>query len=318
MSTIVITPDLQRANAEALLGRDPGKYRDPGQKWTAKRRSEIERLLKQTEAEVPVTILNLNPFPLSINGGVYFPDSIPACPPGKPYAVHVLKQTRWGHKDLGADAQNVMQMEPVPAIPMVQAAEYIREYVQQSGGFGGVLCYVGDHDPATIKRGDKIRVPEVAYSDSGEFYVDVQIRDFDETLATVRNKRNTSILNRLQSANSWYENDSQRMNVNDTHRDLARLAVEEGLIPELPRWVMQANQLIEKRPDPCPACASVPKTGALICTNCRDYVFDVIAAYKHALIAYGHVSMDRMDAKGWAEIEAIKADRDRARAKKAN
>ncbi len=61
-----------------------------------------------------------------------------------------------------------------------------------------------------------------------------------------------SILQRLQSANAWYENDSQRMNVNDTHRDLARLAVEEGLIPELPRWVMQANTLTDKQPDPCP------------------------------------------------------------------
>ena len=46
----------------------------------------------------------------------------------------------------------MMQMEPVPAIPLVLAAEYIREYVQQDGGFGGVLCYVGDHDPAASRK----------------------------------------------------------------------------------------------------------------------------------------------------------------------
>jgi hypothetical protein len=62
MATVVITPEMQRANAEALLGNDPGKFRDPGQRWTAKRYAEIQRLLKQAEADKPVTILNLNPF----------------------------------------------------------------------------------------------------------------------------------------------------------------------------------------------------------------------------------------------------------------
>jgi hypothetical protein len=317
MATVVITPEMQRANAEALLGQDPGKYRDQGQKFTARRYAEIQRLLKMAEADRPVTILNLNPFPLKINGGVFFPEDVPACAPGQPYTVHVIRETRWGHKDLGCDAQNTMQMEPVPAIPMVLAAEYIREYVQQDGGFGGVLCYIGDEAPTSIKKGAMVRVPEVAYSDRGEFYVEVRERDFHQTLDTLRKKRNQSILQRLQSANAWYENDSQRMNVNDTHRDFARLALEEGLIPELPRWVLQANAVTSKQPDPCPGCMSVPRPGAVICANCRDYVFDVVGAYKNALIAYGHLAMDRLDAKGWAEVEEIKAQRDKARPKKA-
>jgi len=314
MATVVITPEMQRANAEALLGQDPGKFRDPGQRWTAKRYAEIQRLLKQAEADKPVTILNLNPFPLKINGGVFFPEEIAACPPGKLYTVHVIRETRWGHKDLGCDEQNMMQMEPVPAIPLVLAAEYIREYVQQDGGFGGVLCYVGDHAPTSIKKGGTIRVPEVAYSDRGEFYVEVRERDFHETLNAIRKKRNTSILQRLQSANAWYENDSQRMNVNDTHRDLARLALDEGLIPELPRWVMQANTITEKLPEPCPSCMMIPKAGAILCVNCR-HIFDVVEAYRNTRIAYGAVEMDRLTAEQWKTVEQIKAERDRARGK---
>jgi uncharacterized Zn finger protein (UPF0148 family) len=312
MATVIITPEMQRANAEALLGQDPGKFRDPGQRWTAKRFGEMQRLLKQTEADRPVTILNLNPFPLKINGGVYFPDEVPACPPGKPYSVHVIKATRWGHKDLGCDAQNMMQMEPVPAIPVVLAAEYIREFVQQEGGFGGVLCYIGDQNPASFKRDASIRVPEVAYNELGEFYVEVYERDFHETLASVTEKRNASILRRLQSANSWYENDSQRMNVNDTHRDMARLALAEGLIPELPRWVLQAHQLHAKQPDPCPSCASQPKNGATLCANC-GHVFDVVAAYKNARISYGAVEMDRLTAEEWKIVNQIKTERDKAK-----
>jgi hypothetical protein len=157
-----------------------------------------------------------------------------------------------------------------------------------------------------------IRVPEVAYSDTGEFYVQVLERDFHETLAAIRKKRNSSILQRLQSANAWYENDSQRMNINDIHRDLARLAVEEGLIPELPRWVMQANTLTENQPEPCPSCANTPKVGAILCINCR-HIFNVVQAYKNAVIAYGAVEMDRLTAQEWKIVNQIKAERDLAK-----
>lgn len=311
MSTIVITPEMQRANAEALLGADPRKYKDPGQNWTAKRYAEINRLLKQTEAEMPVTILNLNPFPLKINGGVYFPDEVPGCMAGEPYAIHVIKKTRWGHRDLGCDSQNMMQMEPVPAIPLVLAAEYIREFVQQDGGFGGVLCYVGEQHPSKIAAGTKVRVPEIAYN-NGEFYVEVKERDFHQMLNSVRQTRNSSILRRLQSANSWYENDSQRMNVNDIHRDMARLALHEGLIKELPRWVMQSTTIEEQQTPTCPSCASQPKAGATLCVNC-GHIFDVVAAYRNSRIAYGAVEMDRLTAEEWKVVKKIKAERDAAR-----
>jgi uncharacterized Zn finger protein (UPF0148 family) len=154
----------------------------------------------------------------------------------------------------------------------------------------------------------------VAYSDRGEFYVEVRERDFHETLTAIRQKRNSSILQRLQSANAWYENDSQRMNVNDTHRELARLALDEGLIPVLPRWVMQANMLTEKQPDACPSCAVIPKAGAILCVNCH-HVFDVVKAYQNTRIAYGAVEMERLTTEEWKIVNQIKADRDRAKGK---
>jgi hypothetical protein len=104
------------------------------------------------------------------------------------------------------------------------------------------------------------------------------------------------------------------MNVNDTHRDLARLAVEEGLIPELPRWVMQANTLTEKQPEPCPSCAVIPKAGAILCVNC-NHIFNVVQAYKNTRIAYGAVEMDRLTAEEWKIVNQIKADRDKAKGK---
>ena len=154
----------------------------------------------------------------------------------------------------------------------------------------------------------------MAYSDRGEFYVEVRERDFHETLAAVRKKRDTSIVQRLQSANTSYENDSQRMNVNDTHRDLARLAVEEGLIPEHPLASCRANMLTERQPEPCPSCVAIPKAGAILCVNCH-HVFNVVEAYKNTRIAYGAVEMDRLTAEEWKIVNQIKAERDKAKGK---
>jgi hypothetical protein len=320
MSTIITTPEMQQANAEILLGENPSrdmrKISDKAQRFTASKRQEIVRFLKQTEAERPVTLLNLNPFPLKINGGMYFPDEVPAKKLGERYAVYVIRNTRWGHKDLGADAQNMMQVEPVPAIPRLLASEYMREYAQQEGSTGGVLCYEGDKDPKNIKRGEKVRVPEVAFSESGELYVEVKERDFHEVLEKVVVKRNQSIMKHLQYASAWYENDVQRMNVNDRHRDMARLALAEGLIEELPRWVLQANPEGQKKVEPCPSCMTTPKAGAIICINC-NHIFDVLEAYRNTRIAFGAVEMDRLTADEWKIAHKIKEERDKARSKSA-
>ena len=39
----------------------------------------------------------MNPFPLKINGGVYFPDEVPGClRQAQPYAVHVIRDIAVG------------------------------------------------------------------------------------------------------------------------------------------------------------------------------------------------------------------------------
>lgn len=319
MGTTVITRemlaerDALRAPALQFMGEHPKEFKqklDKEKAFTANRRKDLERMLKMTQAEKACTLLNMNPSPLEINGGVYFPEKVKACPPGQPYTMHVFTQTRWGHKDLGCDLSGMMQFEAVPAIPIVLAAEYIREYADKVDGDCGVLVYAGDGDPSTFKKGHKVFVPRTAYTDTGEFYIELDEVDFHEEFARVRTRRNGSILRRLQSANSWYENDEQRMLVNDIHRALARLAVEEGLIPELPRWVMQANTLHVKQPEACPSCQVVPKPGAIQCANC-SYIIDVVETFRvrPSACVYGSAEMDRLTPEQWKEVDAIHAER---------
>jgi hypothetical protein len=75
---------------------------------------------------------------------------------------------------------------------------------------------------------------------------------------------------------------------------------------------MQANTLTEKQPDPCPSCATTPKTGSILCINC-GHIFNVVQAYKNTRIAYGAVEMDRLTAQEWKIVNQIKAERDQAK-----
>ncbi len=116
-------------------------------------------------------------------------------------------------------------------------------------------------------------------------------------------------MRRLEKAVGWYNSDETRQLVNDNHRADAHMAKAIGLIEQEPAFCMQ-KLLIEgeKRADPCPACGAVPKHGALICKECNGYVFNVFEAYKHGIIEFGHVSMDRCDQ---AELEKILKEKER-------
>ena len=315
----------QRENMYLLLS-DPNRRgrKDSAQQRTDAMRMVLEKQIKDTGSGLPVTILNLNPTSLKVNGGMFFPEEIAACPLDQPYVIYVIRETRWGHSDKGVGFDNVAQIDPFPAIPKVIAADYMKQYQQEKDGFGGVLCYLGsawnydddgriismgDLHPSKIKKGDTVMVPVVNFVD-GAIVMDEEKRDFHELLGIVRGKRNKTLMQRIQEANSWYENDEQRKNVNDVHRDMARLAKQEGLIPELPRWVLQDGMLTEKQPDACPSCKVVPKAGAIICVNC-SYVIDVVETFRYrpSACVYGSAEMDRLTPEQWKEVDAIHAER---------
>lgn len=311
--TIVITEENRHQYTEALF--NPQQKKDPGQRWTQARRADMEQFIAQNNGARPVTILNLNTHSLKINGGVFFPDSIPGCPLGQPYTIFQITKTRWGHRDLGCDAEGMMQMEPFAAIPMVQAAEYIREYSQHSDGSGGVICYLGEEDPATFDKKTIITVPEIAFNAQGTMYIELKQRNFFEALELVKSRRNAKIMKRMQDANNWHEVEAHRINIDDTYRDDARLALQEGLIAELPSWCLHANTSMHKTVDPCPACQKIPLAGAILCVNCGQ-IFNVLEAFRNGRVAYTGVEMERLDAEGWKEANKIQAERQKAKGAK--
>src|ERR1700761_195847 len=91
----------QRAQMDVIFNPNKRVDKDPGRRHTVAMRTTLEKQIKATGSDRPVTLLNLNPTTLQINGGMFFPEVIPACPLDQPYVVHVFRETRWGHKDHG-------------------------------------------------------------------------------------------------------------------------------------------------------------------------------------------------------------------------
>ena len=105
------------------------------------------------------------------------------------------------------------------------------------------------------------------------------------------------------------------MNVNDSHRDMARLAVERRVDPRI-TTLGDASQHAHRE-----AARALPELRGhaqgrrhYLCVNC-SHIFNVIQAYKNTRIAYGAVEMDRLTAEEWKIVNQIKAERDKAKDK---
>ena len=154
--------DESQDRAAAAFGDNPFKAKVPGaiegvksrklfkdEAWTAARRKEQEATFKWSHANDPCVVVNMNPFPLSVNGGMLFGYQIPACPPEKPFVFVVLRDTKWTTQDQGAGLDNVPHFYPWPCQPSEQACEFVRAYnIEEESG--GVVLFIGSTVPEDL------------------------------------------------------------------------------------------------------------------------------------------------------------------------
>jgi hypothetical protein len=310
----MISPQEQQQVAQEIFGENPFKRKklSKGERWTAERREEQEMLLRETGRVKPVVVVNFNPFPLKVNGGMLFKDAIPACPIGQPYVATVIKEPRWMTVDKGVGMDNIEQFDPIPYLPAQLATEYIREFVNERQT-GGVLIFMGTEVPKNLDV--DVLVPLQQPGGEGKNYIGTQKRNLKQMWDATIAHQNTQVLKQIEQANTWYEVPETRNYLTDLHRNYARLAEFRGLLKtaEMPRWVLSHSILTEDRPEPCPACGAVPLKGAAVCVNCGDYVFDRVKAFRAGVIDIEHRAMqDATDAE-WKEIQKIHQHRERVK-----
>lgn len=243
----------------------------------------------------PWSVVNLMPFPLNVNGVLHSRligedgNQVPACPIGERFVRKAILRSEFSIKDAGSDQgpEGVANYVPVPWVPKQLALEYTKEFLDKMQ-MGGIIIYEGDHDPQSPAE---IRALEQA---------EKSMIGFLRKLV-------------LEGETKWSAGNGElKREVNDNHRKAAQILFKKGYLKKEPIWLVVDFDPAQA-PNPCPGCGSVPDKVAAICKGC-GYVFSPLEAYKAALVEYGHISFDRMNAKEWKAANELKAQRDEARA----
>ena len=268
---------------------------------TANKDSATRRLLESQAKEhhklnrigwKPVTIINLMPFTLDVNGVIQkrYDLRVPPAPlePLKkgsiPYARRVLDRIYWDSEDQGSDMEGVDNFKAVPWTPMEVAEDFTREY-NDIQNCGGVFIYEGDHLPETS---------EVLKN---------QLKKAQEDLFRWCEKR-------CQEADLEFSSEASRKNITDYHRNAWKIMHRAGLVKdeEKPAWLHSIHSSVRQAPELCPGCDK-PKAGA-VCVNCGN-VFKPLIAYRESMIEFGHVSFGKLSDDEFKEALKIKAQRDK-------
>lgn len=258
-----------------------------------------KRLLKSQNEEInkmkrigfrPVTIINLLPFKLQINGVLHsrYNTVVPPAPPepqkkgGIPYGRRVLDRIYFDHKDLGSDMQGIDQFIAVPWLPIELAQDFDREY-NEIQGTGAVFFYEGDNVPESS--------PVLAH----------QLKEAQKSLFKWCDKK-------CQEADLEWSNDESRKNIGETHREAWRIMFRAGVVTEdsQPPWLHAISATGRTAPELCPGCDK-PKAGA-VCVNCGN-VFKPLIAYREGMIEFGHVSFQKMNDEEFKEAQKLQQTR---------
>jgi hypothetical protein len=258
-----------------------------------------KRLLKSQNEEIgkmkrigfrPVTIINLLPFKLQINGVLHsrYNTVVPPAPSepqkkgGIAYGRRVLDRIYFDHKDLGSDMQGIDQFIAVPWLPIELAQDFDREY-NEIQGTGAVFFYEGDMVPESS--------PVLTH----------QLKEAQKNLFKWCDKK-------CQEADLEWSNDESRKNIGETHREAWRIMFRAGVVTadSQPPWLHAINTTGRTAPELCPGCDK-PKAGA-VCVNCGN-VFKPLIAYREGMIEFGHVSFQKMTEEEFKEAQKLQQTR---------
>lgn len=261
----------------------------------------------------PVTLINMHPFVLTVNGVYHRDIQVPACPPGTPYIKYVIR--RWKYTRDPYEEENTICYRFRPVYPIDLATDFLREYAHM----GGIVVYEGETAPEKVKdiaqwNIDGSPVMEVVEMPDGPAETQ-KFESYQEAFERARGIRDAYYDSCVKEAEAKWSDPSGklRLEVSDMDEWMAEVLFLDGKRAKRADFKRLTRQEAGLSEMVCPNCKARPNQDALTCTNCNLYVFDPVAAYQNAVIEYGHPSMDRLDAEQWEAINEIKAKRDTAK-----
>lgn len=284
--------------------------------------------LKATGLAQPATILNFNPVPLALDGGIGF--KVPSVSDES-----VIEENRFHCKYQGrahrASVLTIKEPRVYPQIKDVKVEEgvesgvydmkackqieiahcFLVAYTQgtpSSSGMGGVVVFEGDRRALerTEKKRLAIRIPNFVQLPNRTREYITEPADFEDTVAAALEMQRRYYNNQMQQAqNYWDQGDEERKNITTVHRTWHQYGMDMGWTQIAAPWVTQANEGTVL----CEGCGEPRKrVDAYFCFKCaRPY--DPFSAYIAGELGIDHPSLNRCDAKQWAEIRKTELGR---------
>lgn len=244
-------------------------------------------------------VINMQPFPLHVNGVLVDHMIVPACTEENgtairyfegqdpatgrqlkvPYVAYLVGHYIQAFKDLG-EHNFVPYAEP----PLKLAYDFENEFTGENKP-GGVFFYAGEEAPDHPDVGlDKLINRHIP----GEGKVTLRqlfLKAYKQMVAAA-NKRYR------EAENEYAKPNGNRHYIGDTHRRAALILLREGIIAEKPAW-MTLTRAESSIGEKCKVCKKDSQKGALLCPSC-GYVFDVTGAYDAGAIDQTSTYMRRM------------------------
>jgi hypothetical protein len=265
-----VAPDPSALTPDNPLGRRRGV-----DEMTIRRMEKLislEHRLQVTGVQ-PATILNMNPYPLRVNGVLLDDIIVPPCPKGRPYSMLVIRQHRISWRDEQDD-----NWTPVESVPIILAREFESTYYGQ----GGVVIFQGDGERTHFLNDETIQQ---------------RIKDAKVRLIAWAWKQ------KRDADSEW--NSPNRVgarNINEIHRALVNLLLNEGEISpdDRPVWLertrAEANLGVA-----CQRCKADTKQDAYMCAAC-GFILDPRQAYELGEISEEDPALRRLSRKELDEL----------------
>jgi hypothetical protein len=311
-------PELVRAAQGLSRGRNP--LDDQSQR-------NLDELRRQVRSNPfkHATVVNLHPWPLSINSDRFVRGIIiPACNPGMEFAYGHIRT--WSHDHSYNEDGMSFKFTAIKQID--KAAQFLVQFSDPEMYGGGVIIYEGESHPSKVGEVETYRPdgrPEVTlkniveYDDEGHKIPSVQElpvkRSLMEMITEQRQRRNQFYMSKVEWADSkWKSADvKDRRLITNTHRLMAEMLHAEGVLPVVPDWNLATRMELGLAAANCKGCGTPVNETAFKCVTC-GHILKALEAYEAGAINWEHAAMDTMSADEWLKAEEIKSAREAARA----
>jgi hypothetical protein len=223
-----------------------------------------DRLSKMPD--MPVTIVNLNPYNLMVLHPLFDGLVVKANKDGERYSALVIRKVKY-EVDQGLDRNH----SPVERWPIEMAGEFTSQYADK----GGVFHFFGDLE----------KNPELALTAAfKEAYAIAETR----LIAYCRTLK-------ARADASWNSpNHSGAKDIHPAHRQAAKILFTRKLLKELPAWMTGDVDIADVTPD-CPSCRTTTKKHQVVC-GC-GFILDPFNGFKLGAIDEYHQALERLTRK---------------------